>query len=64
MSADHGSPPLLPEPKTPLWLTALGAALFFAAGVWWLATQPASAAPVQADAGAAATGDAAPPAPH
>ena len=61
MSADHGSPPLLPEPKTPLWLTALGAALFFAAGVWWLATQPAAAStPPAADAGAPATDAAAP----
>jgi hypothetical protein len=32
----------LPEPKTPMWLPALGAALFLAAGVWWLARpQPA-----------------------
>jgi hypothetical protein len=61
MSADHGSPPIPPEPKTPLWLTALGAGLFFAAGVWWLASQPAAAAAPGVDAGAATVGDAAAP---
>jgi hypothetical protein len=54
--SDHA--PLPDEPKTPMWLPALGAALFLLAGIWW-ATRP-SAAPVQggektaiaADAGA------------
>ncbi|MGO8992784.1 MAG: hypothetical protein ACLQVI_05615 [Polyangiaceae bacterium] len=40
MSTDHGSPPLPPEPKTPGWLTALGAVLFLSAAVWWVASQP------------------------
>ena len=64
MSADHGSPPLPPEPKTPTWLTALGAVLFFSVGVWWLAMQPASAsataAAASADAGAPADSGAPP----
>jgi len=30
----------LEEPKTPMWLPALGVALFLLAGVWW-ATRPA-----------------------
>lgn len=25
----------LPEPKTPMWLPALGATLFLIAGIWW-----------------------------
>lgn len=28
----------LPEPKTPMWLPALGATLFLMAGVWWAYT--------------------------
>ena len=70
MSADHGShsPPLPPEPETPVWFTVLGAVLFFALGVWWLATQPAAAASTDttADAGAppaSASASAAPPPP-
>jgi hypothetical protein len=34
MSTDHGSPPALPEPETPTWLTVLGAALFLAVAAW------------------------------
>ncbi|HEY2515739.1 MAG TPA: hypothetical protein VGI39_32945 [Polyangiaceae bacterium] len=57
MSDAH--PPAPAEPKTPMWLPALGAFLFFAVGVWWLASSPAagadeSAAAPAVDAGAAA----------
>lgn len=49
------------EPKSPLWLPALGAALFLLAGVWWLTRPSDLPPPSAADAGAAAvTGDAAP----
>lgn len=35
--SDHGhAPPPPDEPKTPLWLPAVGAALFLAAGLWWV----------------------------
>ncbi len=45
---DHTPPP--DEPKTPMWLPALGAALFLIVGIWF-ATRPteapkADAAPV------------------
>jgi len=36
MSADHHSPPVLPEPQTPAWLTGVGGVLFALAAVWWL----------------------------
>jgi hypothetical protein len=36
-AAGHHAPPPLPEPSTPMWLPALGAALFVLAGVWWVA---------------------------
>jgi hypothetical protein len=45
MSTDHGSPPLLPEPETPAWLTLVGAILFLAVGAWWVASQPFGARP-------------------
>jgi ferric-dicitrate binding protein FerR (iron transport regulator) len=56
----------LPEPKTPMWLPALGAAVFLAAGLWWLARpQPPQDSTQQAatgvDAGADAGADAASP---
>jgi hypothetical protein len=46
MSDLHANP-LEDEPKTPLWLPVLGAALFVAVGLWWAVTPSASA--VQAD---------------
>ena len=63
----HGPPPP-PEPKTPMWLPAVGAALFLIVGLFWGLGGPskdatgdapgaasASAAPAAApDAGAAA----------
>ncbi len=52
-AADHGPPPP-PEPKTPNWLPALGAALFLLVFVWWLATPaPAPAAGASPDASGA-----------
>ena len=38
-SHDHGSH-VLEEPKTPLWLPALGAFLFLLAGIWWGSRAP------------------------
>ena len=63
----HG--PELEEPKTPMWLPALGGALFLALGIWWISTptaappsapEPAASAP----AGAAPDAGAAAPTPH
>ena len=36
---DHGPPPP-PEPKTPMWLPAVGALLFLSAGLAWALTSP------------------------
>jgi hypothetical protein len=33
----------LPEPKTPMWLPALGATLFLLAGIWWAWSSSAAA---------------------
>ena len=77
MSAEHGDsqvhaddhethgPPPPPEPKTPMWLTALGAVLFLVAGLWLAVSSSPSAKEADADAsdaGAAGAngGDAAP----
>ncbi len=51
--ADHGSQSS-DEPKTPMWLPALGALLFLLAGIWW-ATRPSAPDEVKADAPAAAS---------
>jgi hypothetical protein len=49
MSDLHASP-LEDEPQTPLWLPALGAALFVAVGLWWAVTPSApSVASIHAD---------------
>ncbi|MDB4943549.1 MAG: hypothetical protein JWP97_3083 [Labilithrix sp.] len=47
----HHGPPAPPEPKTPLWLPAVGAALFLAAGLWWALS---GGAPLPHDAAQAA----------
>ena len=64
------------DPSSPLWLPALGAALFLLAGIWWLAfgndepkpapvDQAASAAPsASASAAPSASAAAAQPSPH
>jgi hypothetical protein len=59
----HDSP--LPEPKTPMWLPALGAALFLAAAAWWLIRSQEAPKPPPAPepaASSAPAGSAAPPA--
>lgn len=35
MSEAHGKASELPEPKTPMWLPALGAVLFLTAAILW-----------------------------
>jgi hypothetical protein len=48
------------EPKSPLWLPALGAALFLLAGIWWVTRTPEPKPPAVIDADAAVvSGDAA-----
>lgn len=48
------------EPKSPLWLPALGAALFLLVGIWWVTRTPAPVPPSTLDAGATVVaGDAA-----
>lgn len=55
-SDHHHSPAPLPEPKTPMWLPALGFVLFLVAGLLWGLSPDKSegGAPGSADAGAAA----------
>jgi hypothetical protein len=50
-SHTHGPPPL-PEPKTPLWLTAVGGILFVGVAICW-ASRPADPAATEATAAAA-----------
>jgi hypothetical protein len=66
--ADHAFDPTpiseLPadEPTTPMWLPALGAALFIAVGAWWaLSDEDAPAADTTVNASASATAKALPP---
>ncbi|HEY1958794.1 MAG TPA: hypothetical protein VGH28_24435 [Polyangiaceae bacterium] len=47
------------EPQTPMWLPALGAVLFLAAGIYWV-TRPEPAPPPPAPAAASASASAAP----
>lgn len=46
------------EPKSPMWLPALGAALFVLAAVAWVVSPPFTRADVAPDAGVNATGPA------
>jgi hypothetical protein len=55
--ADAHDEPLLDEPKTPLWLTALGGGLFFLLAVAWLAGLASE--PRTSEGGTAATASAA-----
>lgn len=59
------------EPKSPLWLPALGAVLFLVVGIWWVTRTPepkpastldAGATVVAGDAAAGDAGAAPPPA--
>ncbi|MBX3216439.1 MAG: hypothetical protein KF850_30665 [Labilithrix sp.] len=59
-SDHHHAPPAPPEPKTPLWLTALGAVLFLIAGLLWGLT-PASTHETGEHGGAAGSASAAAP---
>lgn len=54
--------PSEPEPKTPVWLTVLGACLFAALALWWLSPRAAEPdatvrVPAAADAPADAPAD-------
>ncbi len=42
------------EPQTPMWLPALGVALFLAYGIWW-ATRPTPLPPPEPEAAASAS---------
>jgi hypothetical protein len=57
-AAGHAEPEF--EPKTPMWLPALGAALFVSAGLWWAVT-PAPPPPAPAEPAASAPAPAPPP---
>ena len=59
MSADHNSPPPLPEPETPAWLTGLGGVLLAMAVVWFLTSVTADQRKAAEDR-AAATAQTAP----
>lgn len=52
------------EPKTPMWLPALGAALFVGIALWWAVTPSAPPAAAEAAASAAASASAAAPNPQ
>jgi len=59
MSESHGNATDPNEPKTPMWLTALGGILFLLAGLFWALRTPDAAS---AEKGAAPAGSAAAPA--
>ena len=40
-------PPPLPEPQTPMWLPAVGVALFVSVALWWAVTPKAPPPPPQ-----------------
>jgi hypothetical protein len=52
------------EPKTPMWLTAVGAALFVGVALWWAVTPSAPSTPVEAAPSASAPAAAAAPNPQ
>ena len=58
--ADTAALPVDDEPKSPMWLPALGAALFVAVALWWAVTPPAPIAP-EPQAAASAPAAAPPP---
>ncbi|HMI85648.1 MAG TPA: hypothetical protein VK550_16235 [Polyangiaceae bacterium] len=53
--ADAHEEPLPDEPKTPLWLTALGGGLFFVLAVAWLASMASESGAVEAPSAASAS---------
>ena len=60
MSEAH-APPADDEPKSPMWLPALGAALFLGGALWWAVTP--SSTPAGVDAAAASASAVAAPTP-
>jgi hypothetical protein len=62
MTDSHGSPPE-DEPKTPMWLPALGAALFVGVALWWAVTPSAPTIVADSDSASASVAAAAPTAP-
>jgi hypothetical protein len=56
--SDLHAAPLEDEPRTPMWLPALGAALFVGAGLWWAVTP--AAVPVVAEPAPSASAPVAP----
>jgi hypothetical protein len=65
MSEQHvaGGAPQEEEPQTPIWLPALGAALFVGVALWWAVT-PSSASSTQAEPPASASAATAAAAPN
>ena len=65
MSEQHvaGGAPQEEEPQTPIWLPALGAALFVGAALWWAVT-PSSAPSTPAEPAASASAATAAAAPN
>ncbi len=59
----HAQPPPPPEPRTPLWLPAVGAALFALAGIGWALDTEKPPPPPAEDAPTAVAVKAAAPAP-
>jgi hypothetical protein len=55
VSADAHHEPIPAEPKTPLWLTALGGGLFFVLAVAWLAGLASESSTEEAASAASAT---------
>jgi hypothetical protein len=58
MSEAHGNAAVPPEPKTPMWLPALGAVLFLLAGLLW-GLWPSGGKPLEPAAAPAASSGAA-----
>jgi hypothetical protein len=58
--SDPHAPPVDDEPKSPMWLPALGAALFLGAALWWAVTPAAAQPATDAAASASAAPSAAP----
>jgi hypothetical protein len=53
-SSAHAAAPADDEPQTPMWLPALGAALFVSVALWWAVT-PSAPSPDAAAAAASAS---------
>jgi hypothetical protein len=62
MSESHGNATDPNEPKTPMWLTALGGVLFLLAGLMWALRTPTAENPNAAPPAGSAAADAGAPA--